>query len=302
MYRTFTGGGKEEMDCKKTDINRNELFSSWWYINSLPGKNPAAEKWLKILESKVNDKAISIMPLKDSGVTILSVGINPSTYKGKERLEKITDTIREEEGNPNSKEIYIYEKIQQDQARYYRKNEYKVKNGGGLDPTRSNVLKAFLNNRFEDDKKHIKNIKTFIQMDIIPTRTNKISSLTNKEIDIEAMETNLCLLEAYFKKADYIFLGWGSKVRGLGNKKSKERYEMCNNKLKKLIKENYEKCYCFWLNKDHIPVHPVGGGFKKACNPSIHAARTLRRLNSKELKYRIEKEEVMTKLHTTEKS
>lgn len=265
----------------------DEMFTSWWYSGVLG-------RWIGVKENKVNYRAISVIPIGDKGITVLSLGANPRTYKkGVREIENIDDLVELKDGE----KIPIYEVIARRQQTCKDHNDTR-KNYGRLEPTRENVLRAFSANLVAEGQP-FPPIKQLIQVDLMPTRTPDVKTLKKGEkkklveelkedSNAAKLKKNFALLKDDFNNADYIFLGWGNDIMDILAAANGELYRELND----LIYKNYDRCYCFWITKAQQPVHATGGrsDYNLHQDPKPHPARYLRKLDSAELLHPLPRE------------
>ena len=229
--------------------------------------SPSVGDWLTATELISNDVSQTKLLIRDdpSADRLVSIGANPSTFLrpeiGKADFESLTDLIDfRQQQIPLWKALQITQQERYDsQQTYYQAGQGPHrKYGGGLEPTRENVISSLIQQGIL--------LRELTQINLYSFRT-KNSQILKKMIDRTSADdlklminsTLDCLSQA-IDKADLIFIGWGAS---LGDHiLAQPRFHWYRQALYEILEPQFDKLTCMKLSKTLQPYHPSSARYK----------------------------------------
>lgn len=229
--------------------------------------SPSVGEWLTATELISDAVSQTKLLIHDdsSADRLVSIGANPSTFLrpgiGKADFESLTDIINfQQQQIPLWKALQITQQERYDsQQTYYQAGQGPHKKyGGGLDPTRENVISSLTQQGIL--------LRELTQINLYSFRT-KNSQILKKMIDrMSADDLKLminstlnCLSQA-IDKADLIFIGWGAS---LGDQiLAQPHFHWYRHSLYELLEPQFDKLTCMKLSKTLQPYHPSSAHYK----------------------------------------
>lgn len=223
--------------------------------------------WLTATELISNDVSQTKLLIHDDPAAdrLVSIGANPSTFlqpgTGKADFESLTDLIDfRQQQIPLWKALQITQQERYDsQQTYYQVGQGPHKKyGGGLEPTRENVISSLLQQGIL--------LRELTQINLYSFRT-KNSQILKKMLDrvstddIQLMMTSTleCLSQA-IDQADLIFIGWGAS---LGDQiLAQPRFHWYRQSLYEILEPQFDKLTCMKLSKTLQPYHPSSARYR----------------------------------------
>lgn len=229
--------------------------------------SPSVGDWLTATELISNDVSQTNLSISSdpSADRLVSIGANPSTFLrpgiGKVDFESLTDLI-----DFRQQQIPLWKALQITQQERYvsQQTYYQVsqgqhkKYGGGLEPTRENVISSLMNQGIL--------LRELTQINLYSFRT-KNSQILKKMLDrvsaddLQLMVTSTlkCLSQA-IDQADLIFIGWGAS---LGDQiLAQSCFDWYRQSLYELLEPQFDKLICMKLSKTLQPYHPSSARYR----------------------------------------
>lgn len=229
--------------------------------------SPSVGDWLTATELISNDVSQTNLSIHDdpSADRLVSIGANPSTFLrpgvGKVDFEYLTDLI-----DFRQRQIPLWKALQITQQERYvsQQTYYQVgqgphkKYGGGLEPTRENVISSLISQGIL--------LRELTQINLYSFRT-KNSQILKKLLDrvsaddLQLMVTSTleCLSQA-IDQADLIFIGWGAS---LGDQiLAQPRFHWYRHSLYDILEPQFDKLICMKLSKTLQPYHPSSARYR----------------------------------------
>ena len=229
--------------------------------------SPSVGDWLtatELISNNVSQTNLSISS-DPSADRLVSIGANPSTFlrpgTGKVDFEYLTDQI-----NFRQQQIPLWKALQITQQERYDSQQtyYQVgqgphkKYGGGLEPTRENVICSLMNQGIL--------LRELTQITLYSFRT-KNSQILKKMLDrVSADDLQLMIqstlerLSQAIDQADLIFIGWGAS---LGDQiLAQPRFHWYRQSLNEILEPQFDKLTCMKLSKTLQPYHPSSARYK----------------------------------------
>lgn len=229
--------------------------------------SPSVGDWLTATELISNDVSQTKLRISNdpSADRLVSIGANPSTFLrpgiGKADFEYLTDIIDfRQQQTPLWKALQITQQERYDsQQTYYQVGQgVHKKYGGGLDPTRENVISSLMHQGIL--------LRELTQINLYSFRT-KNSQILKKLLDrVSTDDLNLmmhstldCLSQA-IDRANLIFIGWGAS---LGDQiLAQSRFDWYRYSLFEMLEPRFDKLTCMKLSKTLQPYHPSSARYK----------------------------------------
>ena len=229
--------------------------------------SPSVGDWLTATELISNDVSQTKLLIRDdsSADRLVSIGANPSTFlrpgTGKADFEYLTDIIDfRQQQIPLWKALQItqQERYASQQTYYQAGQGLHEKYGGGLEPTRENVISSLIQQGIL--------LRELTQINLYSFRT-KNSQILKKMLDrvsaddLQLMMTSTleCLSQA-IDQADLIFIGWGAS---LGDQiLAQSRFDWYRHSLYELLESRFDKLTCMKLSKTLQPYHPSSAHYR----------------------------------------
>lgn len=229
--------------------------------------SPSVGDWITATELISNDVSQTNLSISSdpSADRLVSIGANPSTFlrpgTGKVDFEYLTDQINfRQQQIPLWKALQITQQERYDsQQTYYQVGQGQHKKyGGGLEPTRENVISSLMNQGIL--------LRELTQINLYSFRT-KNSQILKKMIDQTSadnlkltMNTTLNCLSQAIDKADLIFIGWGAS---LGDQiLAQPCFRWYRQSLYEILEPQFDKLTCMKLSKTLQPYHPSSARYK----------------------------------------
>lgn len=229
--------------------------------------SPSVGDWLTTTELISNDVSQTNLSISSdpSADQLVSIGANPSTFlrpgTGKADFESLTDLI-----DFRQQQIPLWKALQITQQERYvsQQTYYQVgqgphkKYGGGLEPTRENVISSLMSQGIL--------LRELTQINLYSFRT-KNSQILKKMLDrVSAddlklmMTSTLACLSQAIDQADLIFIGWGAS---LGDQiLAQPCFHWYRQSLYELLEPQFDKIICMKLSKTLQPYHPSSARYK----------------------------------------
>lgn len=229
--------------------------------------SPSVGDWLtatELISNDVSQTNLSIIS-DPSADRLVSIGANPSTFlrpgTGKADFESLNDQI-----NFRQQQMPLWKALQITQQERYASQQtyYQVgrgshkKYGGGLEPTRENVISSLISQGIL--------LRELTQINLYSFRT-KNSQILKKMLDrmstddLKLMMTSTldCLSQA-IDQADLIFIGWGAS---LGDQLlAQPRFHWYRHSLYDILEPQFDKLISMKLSKTLQPYHPSSARYK----------------------------------------
>lgn len=229
--------------------------------------SPSVGDWLTATELISNDVSQTSLSISSdlSADRLVSIGANPSTFlrpgMGKADFEYLTDQINfRQQQTPLWKALQITQQERYNsQQTYYQVGQGQHKKyGGGLEPTRENVISSLLQQGIL--------LRELTQINLYSFRT-KNSQILKKMLDrVSAddlkmmMTSTLESLSQVIDQADLIFIGWGAS---LGDQiLAQPRFDWYRHSLYELLEPQFDKLTCMRLSKTLQPYHPSSARYR----------------------------------------
>lgn len=229
--------------------------------------SPSVGDWLTATELISNDVSQTKLLIHNdpSADRLVSIGANPSTILrpgvGKVDFEYLTDLIDfRQQQMPLWKALQITQQERYDsQQTYYQVGQgQRKKYGGGLEPTRENVISSLMNQGIL--------LRELTQINLYSFRT-KNSQILKKMLDrVSADDLQLMMtstlerLSQAIDQADLIFIGWGAS---LGDQLlAQPRFHWYRHSLYEMLEPQFDKLTCMKLSKTLQPYHPSSAHYK----------------------------------------
>lgn len=229
--------------------------------------SPSVGDWLTATELISNDVSHTNLSISSdpSADRLVSIGANPSTFlrpgTGKADFESLTDLIDfRQRQMPLWKALQITQQERYDsQQTYYQAGQGPHKKyGGGLEPTRENVISSLMNQGIL--------LRELTQINLYSFRT-KNSQILKKMLDrVSADDLQLMMMSTLerlsqaINKADLIFIGWGAS---LGDQiLAQPRFHWYRHSLYDILETQFDKLTCMKLSKTLQPYHPSSARYK----------------------------------------
>lgn len=226
--------------------------------------SPSLHKWVTTYESKIPDFSASDIQFSD-GDRLVSIGANPSTFlrpnAGKANYESINDLI-EYHGQREP----LWKVLHNDQEeRFVDQQTYFVKGrkpqqsyGGGLEPTRENIISSSLKQNL--------GIGELLQVNLFGYRTKDLSTLIKlisqtPQADLNQMATKVIdFLSRELPLSKYVFIGWSA---ALGNQLLlKDQFYDYRRQLYQLLDQHFDQILCYKLSKSLQPYHASSAHYR----------------------------------------
>lgn len=229
--------------------------------------SPSVGDWLTATERISDDVSQTNLSISSdpSADRLVSIGANPSTFlrpgTGKADFEYLTDQI-----NFRQQQMPLWKALQITQQERYASQQtyYQVgqdphkKYGGGLEPTRENVISSLLQQGIL--------LRELTQINLYSFRTKNsqilkkmLDRVSADDIQLMLMSTLECLSQA-IDKADLIFIGWGAS---LGDQiLAQSRFDWYRQSLYELLEPQFDKLTCMKLSKTLQPYHPSSARYR----------------------------------------
>ena len=229
--------------------------------------SPSVGDWLtatELISNDVSQTNLSIIS-DPSADRLVSIGANPSTFLrpgiGKADFEYLTDLIDfRQQQMPLWKALQITQQERYvSQQTYYQAGQGPHKKyGGGLEPTRENVINSLIHQGIL--------LRELTQINLYSFRT-KNSQILKKMLDrVSAddfklmMQSTLDCLSQAIDQADLIFIGWGAS---LGDQiLAQPRFDWYRQSLYEILEPQFDKLICMKLSKTLQPYHPSSARYK----------------------------------------
>lgn len=230
--------------------NTSQFFPEKFY-------SPSLHKWVTAYESKIPDFSTSDIQFGD-GDRLISIGANPSTFLrpnvGKVEYESIDDLI-EYHGQlePLWKVLHnVQEERFVNQQTYFVKGKKPQQSyGGGLEPTRENIINSSLKQNLD--------VGELLQVNLFGYRTKDLSTLIKLvnqtlQADLDQMTAKVIdFLSRELPLAKYIFIGWSAALGNqllLNDQLYDYRYQ-----LYQLLDQHFDQILYYKLSKSLQPYH-----------------------------------------------
>ena len=229
--------------------------------------SPSVGDWLIVTELISDDVSQTNLLIHDdsSADRLVSIGANPSTFlrsgTGKADFEFLTDQI-----NFRQQQMPLWKALQITQRERYASQQtyYQVgqgphkKYGGGLEPTRENVISSLMSQGIL--------LRELTQINLYSFRT-KNSQILKKLLDrVSTDDLNLMIhstlehLSQAIDQADLIFIGWGAS---LGDQiLAQPRFREYRQSLYELLEPQFDKLTCMKLSKTLQPYHSSSARYR----------------------------------------
>lgn len=229
--------------------------------------SPSVGDWLTATELISDDVSQTNLLIHDdpSADRLISIGANPSTFlrpgTGKADFESLTDLI-----DFRQQQMPLWKALQITQQERYDSQQtcYQVgqcphkKYGGGLEPTRENVISSLMSQGIL--------LRELTQINLYSFRT-KNSQILKKMLDQVStddlklmMTSTLEHLSQAIDQADLIFIGWGAS---LGDQiLAQPRFHGYRQSLYELLEPQFDKLTCMKLSKTLQPYHPSSARYR----------------------------------------
>lgn len=242
--------------------------------------SPSLSNWVTAYESRIPDFSASDIQFGD-GDHLISIGANPSTFlrpkTGKVDYESIDDLI-EYHGQlePLWKVLHnVQEERFVNQQTYFVKGKKPQQSyGGGLEPTRENIVNSSLKQNLGIGELlqvnlfgyRTKNLQTLIKL-VNQTSQADLNQMTAKVIDFLSQELPL---------AKYIFIGWSAS---LGNQLLlKDQFYTYRCQLYQLFDQHFDQILCYKLSKSLQPYHASSAHYRLRHLNELISRRDLSRM------------------------
>lgn len=229
--------------------------------------SPSVGDWLTATELISDDiSQTNLLISSDSSADrLVSIGANPSTFlrpgTGKVDFESLTDLI-----DFRQQQIPLWKALQITQQERYASQQtyYQVgqgqhkKYGGGLEPTRENVISSLMSQGIL--------LRELTQINLYSSRTknsqilkNMIDHTSTDDLKLMMTSTLNCLSQA-IDQADLIFIGWGAS---LGDQiLAQPRFDWYRHSLHDILEPQFDKLTCMKLSKTLQPYHPSSAQYR----------------------------------------
>lgn len=229
--------------------------------------SPSVGDWLtadELISSDVSQTKLLISS-DASADRLVSIGANPSTFLrpgiGKADFESLTDIIDfRQQQMPLWKALQITQQERYDSQQTYCQagQGQRKKYGGGLEPTRENVISSLMYQGIL--------LRELTQINLYSFRT-KNSQILKKLIDQASADdlklmvnATLDRLSQAIDQADLIFIGWGAS---LGDQiLAQSRFHRYRQSLYDILKPQFDKLICMRLSKTLQPYHPSSARYR----------------------------------------
>lgn len=237
--------------------NASQFFPEKFY-------SPSLSKWVTAYESKIPDFSTSDIQFGD-GDRLVSIGANPSTFlrpnTGKAKYESINDLI---EYHGRLEPLWrVLHNVQEE--RFVNQQTYFVKGrksqqsyGGGLEPTRENIISSSL--------KQSLGVGELLQVNLFGYRTKDLSTLITLvnqtlQADLNQMTVKVIdFLSRELQLAKYVFIGWSA---ALGNQLLlKDQFYDYRYQLYQLLDQHFDQILCYKLSKSLQPYHASSAHYR----------------------------------------
>ena len=228
--------------------------------------SPSVGDWLTATELISDDVSQTNLSISNdpSADRLVSIGANPSTFlrpgTGKADFESLTDLI-----DFRQQQIPLWKALQITQQERYvsQQTYYQVgqgphkKYGGGLEPTRENVISSLLQQGI---------LLRELTQNLYSFRTKNSQILKNMLDRVSADDLQLMMtstlerLSQAIDQADLIFIGWGAS---LGDQiLAQPRFHWYRQSLYELLEPQFDKLICMKLSKTLQPYHPSSARYR----------------------------------------
>lgn len=229
--------------------------------------SPSVGDWLTATELISNDVSQTNLSISSdpSADQLVSIGANPSTFLrpgiGKADFESLTDIIDfRQQQTPLWKALHITQQERYDsQQTYYQVGQGPHKKyGGGLEPTRENVINSLIQQGIL--------LRELTQINLYSFRTKNsqilkkiLDRMSTDDLKLMVTSTLTCLSQA-IDQADLIFIGWGAS---LGDQLlAQPRFHWYRHSLYDILEPQFDKLICMKLSKTLQPYHPSSARYK----------------------------------------
>lgn len=226
--------------------------------------SPSLRRWVTAYESRIPDFSASDIRF-DDGDCLISIGANPSTFlrpnTGKADYESIADLIEYH----GQRELLwkVLHNVQEE--RFVNQQTYFVKGrkpqqsyGGGLEPTRENIISSSLKQNL--------GIGELLQVNLFGYRTKDLSTLIKLVNQTPRLELNqmtakvIDFLSQELHLAKYVFIGWSA---ALGNQVLlKDQFYDYRCQLYQLLDQHFDQILCYKLSKSLQPYHASSARYR----------------------------------------
>lgn len=253
--------------------NTSQFFPEKFY-------SPSLHKWVTAYESKIPDFSTSDIQFGD-GDRLVSIGANPSTFlrpnAGKANYESIDDSIDYHgQLEPFWKVLHnVQEERFVNQQTYFVKGRKPQQSyGGGLEPTRENIISSSLKQNLGIGELlqvnlfgyRTKDLSTLIKLVNQASRAN-LNQMTDSVIDFLSQELSL---------AKYVFIGWSA---ALGNQLLlKDQFYDYRCQLYQLLDQHFNQILCYKLSKLLQPYHASSAHYRLRHLNELISRRELSRM------------------------
>lgn len=250
-----------------------QFFSEKFY-------SPSLRRWVTAYESKIPDFSASDIQF-GNGDRLISVGANPSTFlrpnTGKADYELIDDLI---EYHGQLEPLWkVLHNVQEE--RFVNQQTYFVKGrkpqqsyGGGLEPTRENIISSSLKQNLD--------IGELLQVNLFGYRTKDLSTLIKlvnqtPQVDLNRMAAKVInFLSQELPLTKYIFIGWSA---ALGNQLLlKDQFYDYRCQLYQILDQYFDQILCYKLSKSLQPYHASSAHYRLRHLRELISRRDLSRM------------------------
>lgn len=242
--------------------------------------SPSLNRWVTAYESKIPDFSASDIQFSD-GDRLISIGANPSTFlrpnTGKADYESIDDLI---ECHGQLEPLWeVLHNVQEE--RFVNQQTYFVKGrkphqsyGGGLEPTRENIINSSLKQNL--------GIGELLQVNLFGYRTKDSQTLIKlvnqtPQTDLNQMTSKvISFLNQELPLAKYVFIGWSA---ALGNQLLlKDQFSCYRQQLYQLLDHHFDQILCYKLSKSLQPYHASSARYRLKHLHELISRRDLSRM------------------------
>lgn len=242
--------------------------------------SPSLSKWATAYESKISDFSASDIQFGD-GDRLVSIGANPSTFlrpkTGKVDYESIDDLI---EYHGQLEPLWkVLHNVQEE--RFINHQTYFVKGkkpqqsyGGGLEPTRENIISSSLKQNL--------GIGELLQVNLFGYRTRDLSTLIKlvnqtSQANLKQMTAKaIDFLSQELLLTKYVFIGWSA---ALGNQLLlKDQFYDYRRQLYQLLDQHFDQILCYKLSKSLQPYHASSARYRLRHLNELISRRDLSRM------------------------